>query len=93
MTPVAYLLALPLRFYRYFVSPLLGPSCRYLPSCSEYGVEALKRHGGLRGGWLTLRRFLRCHPWGGSGFDPVPDRAADPAPAATVHAARRPDLA
>jgi len=87
MKPVAYLLALPLRFYRYFLSPLLTPSCRYLPTCSEYGVEALRRHGALRGGWLTLRRFLRCHPWGGSGFDPVPEAAPEAA------AGRRPDLA
>jgi putative membrane protein insertion efficiency factor len=95
MKPVATLLAFPLRFYRYFVSPFLGPSCRYLPTCSEYGVEALGRHGALRGGWLTLRRFLRCHPWGGSGFDPVPDPVSDPVLDAVPSAApgRRPDPA
>lgn len=87
MTPVAYLLALPLRFYRYFVSPFIAPGCRYLPTCSEYGLEALRRHGAARGGWLTLRRLLRCHPWGGSGFDPVPDAARD------LAAGHRPDAA
>ncbi|MCP5201794.1 MAG: membrane protein insertion efficiency factor YidD [Gammaproteobacteria bacterium] len=59
--------------YRVVLSPLLGPRCRYLPSCSAYALEALERHGLLRGGWLAVRRVLRCHPWGGSGYDPVPD--------------------
>jgi len=61
-----------IRFYQYFISPLWPGVCRYGPSCSEYGREAFERHGLLRGGWLTLRRILRCHPWGGSGYDPVP---------------------
>lgn len=60
------------RGYQLGISPLLGPSCRFHPSCSSYGIEALKRHGALAGGWLTLRRLLRCHPWGGWGEDPVP---------------------
>lgn len=63
--------------YRYLVSPILGPRCRYLPSCSEYAAEALEKHGVFRGGWLTLKRLGRCHPltWlgGGSGYDPVPE--------------------
>lgn len=58
--------------YRLFVSPLLGPRCRYLPTCSEYAEEALRSHGACRGGWLVLRRLSRCHPLGGSGYDPVP---------------------
>lgn len=61
-----------IRFYQYFISPFWPGVCRYGPSCSEYGREAIERHGLLRGGWLTLRRLLRCHPWGGSGYDPVP---------------------
>jgi uncharacterized protein len=62
----------PLRAYRLLLSPVIGPRCRYLPTCSEYALEALARHGVLRGGWLALRRILRCHPWGGFGYDPVP---------------------
>lgn len=68
--------ALPLialvRFYQLCISPLTTPSCRFTPTCSQYALEALRRHGPLKGGWLTLRRLLRCHPWGGSGYDPVP---------------------
>jgi putative membrane protein insertion efficiency factor len=60
--------------YRQLISPLLGPPrCRFVPSCSGYALEAIERHGAWRGSWLTLRRLLRCHPWGGSGFDPVPE--------------------
>ena len=59
-------------FYRYFVSPMVGPRCRYLPTCSDYALEALETHGAARGSWLTLRRLARCHPFGGDGFDPVP---------------------
>ncbi len=65
-----------IRFYQLFISPLTGPSCRYWPSCSAYGMTAIARHGALKGGWLTLRRILRCHPWGGWGFDPVPEKAS-----------------
>jgi uncharacterized protein len=61
------------RAYQLFVSPLLLPSCRFLPSCSEYAAEAIERYGVLRGSGLALRRLARCHPWGGSGYDPVPD--------------------
>lgn len=60
------------RVYRRGVSPFLPPSCRYTPSCSAYAEEALRRHGALKGTWLAARRLLRCHPWGGYGYDPVP---------------------
>lgn len=60
--------------YRRGVSPLLGLNCRFVPSCSEYAAEALREYGGVKGSWLALRRIGRCHPWGGSGYDPVPPR-------------------
>jgi putative membrane protein insertion efficiency factor len=61
------------RAYQLLVSPLLPPSCRFLPSCSEYAAEAIKRHGALRGVGLALHRLARCQPWGGGGYDPVPE--------------------
>lgn len=67
-----WFLILVIRFYQGAISPFLPPSCRYTPTCSQYGVEAIKKHGPLKGGWLTLKRFASCHPWGGSGHDPVP---------------------
>lgn len=67
------LLILPIRFYQRCISPLTPPSCRYTPTCSQYMVEAIEKHGALRGLYLGTRRILRCHPWGGSGYDPVPD--------------------
>ena len=75
---VTRLLLLPLRCYRLLVSPLLGCRCRFVPGCAEYAQDALCIHGPLRGGWLALKRLLRCHPWGGEGFDPVPPRAPRP---------------
>ncbi len=73
MSPLAHLVALPVRAYRLVGSPWVGRGCRFHPTCSAYALEALDRHGALRGGWLTLRRLVRCHPWGGSGIDNVPD--------------------
>jgi len=68
----ATLLVALVRLYRLLLSPVLGPNCRFAPSCSEYAVDALRAHGALEGSWLALRRVLRCHPWGGHGHDPVP---------------------
>ena len=61
-----------IKFYQLFISPLLGPSCRYTPTCSHYGVQAIKKYGPFKGGWLTLKRIASCHPWGKHGHDPVP---------------------
>ena len=68
----AKLLIAVIRLYQLLLSPFLGGACRFVPSCSAYAREAIERHGALRGSWLALRRLLRCHPFGGSGFDPVP---------------------
>jgi len=80
MTPAAKLLSLPVRAYRLLLSPWVGNSCRYQPTCSAYALDALEKHGAVRGTWLALKRIARCHPWGKSGFDPVPDdqRNKDP---------------
>ena len=77
-----YLFTLPLRAYAYLVSPLLGPHCRFEPTCSRYAIEAIERFGVVRGGWLALRRVARCHPFRPGGHDPVPeaDTAEDAAP-------------
>ncbi|SFR52833.1 hypothetical protein SAMN04490243_2642 [Robiginitalea myxolifaciens] len=64
------------RFYQRYISPLTPPSCRYAPTCSHYTVEALQVHGFFKGGWLALKRIFSCHPWGGSGYDPVPKKDA-----------------
>lgn len=71
-SPAAWLLLGPVHVYRKLISPLLPPTCRFYPSCSAYSVEALTTHGLFRGGWLTLRRLLRCGPWHPGGLDPVP---------------------
>ena len=60
------------RFYQLCISPFTPAACRYTPTCSQYALEALRKYGPFKGGWLALRRILRCHPWGGSGYDPVP---------------------
>jgi len=73
MTPAAYIVSLPVRAYRLVLSPWVGHGCRYQPTCSAYSLEALEKHGAIKGSYLTVRRILRCHPWGGSGIDNVPD--------------------
>ena len=69
-------MSLAIRFYQQAVSPLLGPSCRFMPTCSEFAVGAIERYGALSGGWLAFKRILRCHPFGGQGYDPVPEASA-----------------
>ena len=73
MSPFAHILALPVRFYRLVISPMLGSNCRFEPSCSAYALEALEKHGAVRGTGLAIRRIAKCHPLGGSGIDNVPD--------------------
>jgi uncharacterized protein len=71
-----YILSLPfiglIKIYQLIISPILGPKCRYTPSCSHYAVQALKKYGVFKGSWLAVKRIARCHPWGGHGYDPVP---------------------
>ena len=67
-----WFLLLLVKFYRGFISPLLPPSCRYVPTCSEYALIAIEKYGAIKGGWLSLQRILRCHPWHEGGYDPVP---------------------
>lgn len=71
-TAAIWTLTLPIVFYRRCISPFTPPSCRYVPTCSEYALQAIRKHGPIRGMWLAVKRILRCHPWGGSGYDPVP---------------------
>jgi uncharacterized protein len=74
---IVRLLVLLVRGYQCLFSPLKPPTCRFLPTCSQYTIEAFQRHGALRGGWLATRRICRCHPWGGHGYDPVPGSQQD----------------
>ena len=71
-----YIFSMPfillIKVYQYIISPLLGPVCRYTPSCSFYSIEALKKYGPLKGSWLSIKRIISCNPWGGHGHDPVP---------------------
>lgn len=71
-------LKLPIHVYRLAISPSIGPRCRFHPTCSAYALEALDRHGPLLGSWLAIRRILRCHPFGGFGYDPVPEPTSRP---------------
>lgn len=76
MKTLLQLLSIPfiilIKFYQWCISPWLGSRCRYTPTCSQYGLEAFKKYGPFKGGWLTVKRILSCHPWGGHGYDPVP---------------------
>jgi putative membrane protein insertion efficiency factor len=83
MNPVSTILRAAITVYQWTLVPVLGANCRYEPSCSAYAHEALGTHGALAGSWLALRRIGRCHPWGGSGYDPVPPchHNTDPHPA------------
>ena len=74
MNPINWLLIKIIRFYQLFLSPLLGKNCRYEPTCSHYSIEALKTHGVFKGFYLSLKRILSCHPWGGHGYDPIPPK-------------------
>ena len=69
--PAKFLILL-IRIYQVTLSPFIGGHCRYTPTCSNYGIEAIKKYGAIKGGWLTIKRILSCNPWGGSGYDPVP---------------------
>lgn len=77
LKPLTWLMIGLVKFYQYVISPLIPANCRYQPTCSAYAIEALKVHGPLRGGWLTVKRLGRCQPFGGFGFDPVPSRDKD----------------
>ena len=72
--PLAFVMRALIKGYQWFVSPVLPGSCRFYPSCSTYGLQAIETHGALKGGWLAIRRIARCHPWNDGGVDPVPGR-------------------
>ncbi|MAU41054.1 MAG: membrane protein insertion efficiency factor YidD [Kordiimonas sp.] len=72
VSPLSYVLKAVIYTYKYGISPMLGPRCRYLPTCSDYALEAIKKYGGVKGGWLAICRICRCQPWDGHGYDPVP---------------------
>ncbi|MEN8831681.1 MAG: membrane protein insertion efficiency factor YidD [Pacificibacter sp.] len=80
MTPLAYIVSLPVRAYRLIFSAWIGFNCRYQPTCSAYALEALEKHGAFKGSYLAARRIGRCHPLGKSGYDPVPDAKPRPKP-------------
>ena len=75
MNPISFVISLPIRDYRVIFSPWVGHNCRYQPTCSAYALEALEKHGALVGVYLIVRRLLKCHPWGGQGYDPVPKKS------------------
>jgi putative membrane protein insertion efficiency factor len=69
---LSFPLILLIKLYQWIISPWMGQKCRFTPTCSQYGIEALQKYGPIKGSWLTIRRIARCHPWGGHGYDPVP---------------------
>jgi len=69
---LSFLLVIPIKLYQILISPIIGPNCRYHPTCSQYSIEAINKHGPFKGTWLAIKRISSCHPWGGSGHDPVP---------------------
>ena len=73
-----WLLLFPIRFYRYVISPMLPPRCRYEPTCSVYAEQAIREFGAIQGGWLAIKRISRCHPFGKHGYDPVPNKVTHP---------------
>jgi putative membrane protein insertion efficiency factor len=77
LMPLGFVLIALIKIYQYVLSPMMPPTCRYLPTCSSYAAEAVQRHGAIVGAWLALRRIVRCHPWGGHGYDPVPKARSD----------------
>ena len=77
MNIIKYIFIIPIKLYQLFLSPLLGPTCRFEPTCSTYALDALQKHGLAQGLQLTLKRLAKCHPWGGEGFDPVPEKKND----------------
>lgn len=77
MSLLRQIYTLPIHFYRLFISPVLGPHCRYQPTCSSYAIEAVERFGIFKGTWMAIRRVSRCHPWHEGGYDPVPELKSD----------------
>ncbi len=71
MNPFSYIIIVPVKIYQWIISPWLPNSCRYTPTCSQYMLEAVKKYGPIKGGWLGIKRLSRCHPWGGHGYDPL----------------------
>ncbi len=69
---IVFILIIPIKIYQHVISPMLGASCRYTPTCSTYSIQALKKHGPIKGSYLAIKRILSCNPWGGHGHDPVP---------------------
>ncbi len=69
---LSFIMIIPIKIYQWTLSPLIGRQCRYYPTCSNYAIEAIQKHGPFKGAWLTFKRIISCNPWGGSGYDPVP---------------------